>query len=366
MKLSVIILNYNVRHFLELCLDSVSAAIGGLDAEIIVVDNNSTDDSCKMVTEKFPKVKLISNTDNLGFAKGNNQGAQAATGEYICILNPDTVVAEDSFLTLLEFADGLDDLGALGCQLIDGSGRFLGESKRNIPGLKVAALKLMGQDRGYYARHLKPGEIGQVDILVGAYMLMKRHVFEAVGGFDERYFMYGEDIDLSYTLLKQGYKNYYHGQTVALHFKGESTRKDKVYRDRFYEAMLIFYKKHFNSGGLLMSIVKAGLNVASVFRRPPKAKPVQHSSYVYLGEKPPHGLKALWGDKLEIVSDIKTVKPGTTLVLNPEEMTFKDVITIMQVGGKLPVIRFKIMLKTSAFIIGSHDPNTKGEVIEIS
>ena len=221
------------------------AAAKEIDAEIIVVDNNSPDDSCEMIKRLFPSVKLIENKENFGFSKGNNIGVAEAKGEYLCILNPDTVVAEDTFRKILEFADSKSQLGIAGCQLIDGRGEFLPESKRHIPTPKVAFQKLFGNTKNYYTNALKPNEVGETDILVGAFMVLKRTIYNEVGGFDEDYFMYGEDIDLSYKVLKSGYVNYYYGNTAIIHFKGESTLKDKVYAKRFYGAMGIFYNKHF-------------------------------------------------------------------------------------------------------------------------
>ena len=187
MRLSVVILNYNVRYFLELCLKSVEAAIEDIEAEIIVVDNDSSDDSCTMVKELFPNVILIENKENYGFSKGNNIGVAKAKGEYICILNPDTVVAEDTFSRILNFTKTEDHLGIVGCQLIDGSGHFLLESKRNVPKPKVALKKLLGNSNSYYANHVETNSIGEVDILVGAFMLVKKQVYDIVGGFDEEY-----------------------------------------------------------------------------------------------------------------------------------------------------------------------------------
>ena len=217
MDLSVVILNYNVRYFLELCLHSVKAATEAIDAEIIVVDNNSSDDSCSMVKQLFPEVILIENKENLGFSKGNNQGVANAKGEYICILNPDTVVPEDAFSELLKFSKTKDNLGIIGCKLVDGSGKFLPESKRNIPVVKIALQKIRGNSTNYYANHVQESEVAKVDILVGAFMFMKQSVYNSLSGFDEDYFMYGEDIDLSYKAVKAGLDNYYFGTTTAIH-----------------------------------------------------------------------------------------------------------------------------------------------------
>ena len=214
MQLSVIILNYNVRCFLELCVLSVQNAIQNIEAEIIVIDNNSPDDSCEMMKQRFPNVKLIENKENSGFPKGNNIGVAIAQGEYICILNPDTVVAEDTFTKVLAFAKKQKDIGIVGVKLIDGMGNFLPESKRGIPTPFVAFTKITGLYKifpktfgKYYAQHLSENETGKAEILVGAFMLMKRELYNEIGGFDENCFMYSDDIDLSYSALEKGKTN---------------------------------------------------------------------------------------------------------------------------------------------------------------
>ncbi|MFK5891387.1 MAG: glycosyltransferase family 2 protein, partial [Flavobacteriaceae bacterium] len=199
MQLSVVIVSYNAVPFLELCLHSVVKAIENLDAEIIVVDNLSTDDTCQRIQEKFKDVKLIANTSNLGFATANNLGVLEANGDYVLILNPDTVVAEDTFINCLAFADNTKNLGALGVKLIDGGGYYLPESKRNFPTPLVTFYKMLGvksQKHAYYAKHVSENDTGKVAVLVGAFMFLKRDTYLFVKGFDTDYFMYGEDIDL--------------------------------------------------------------------------------------------------------------------------------------------------------------------------
>ena len=254
MQLSVIILNYNVRYFLEQCVLSVQEALSNIDGEIIVVDNNSSDASCQMMKTLFPNVKLIENKTNSGFPKGNNIGVAEAKGDYICILNPDTVVAEDTFEKILAFAEKQSDLGIVGCKLIDGTGKFLPESKRGIPSPWVAFTKITGLYHffpknklfnQYYAQDLNENETGKVAILVGAFMVMKRDLYSDLKGFDENCFMYSDDIDLSYRSLLKGKSNYYFHETSVIHYKGESTVKDKMYMKRFQDAMNFFYKKHF-------------------------------------------------------------------------------------------------------------------------
>jgi GT2 family glycosyltransferase len=261
MKLSIVIVNYNVRYFLELCLLSVQKASKNIESEIIVVDNVSSDGSCEMLVQNYPDVQLIQNTKNVGFSKANNQGVAKAKGEYVLILNPDTVVSETTFEKMLHFADQKINVGAIGAQLVDGAGVFLPESKRGIPTLKATFFKLTGLNakKGTYYNHgLDKDDNGQVEILVGAFMMLKKSVYQEIGGFDEDYFMYGEDIDLSFRLLKKGYQNYYFGATKTIHFKGESTRKDVRYLKHFHGAMEIFYKKHFKINIASKLLMKVG------------------------------------------------------------------------------------------------------------
>jgi len=257
MKLSIIIVNYNVKYFLEQCLYSVQKAIEHMDAEVFVVDNNSVDRSVEMVAEKFPWVKLIANKENTGFSVANNQAMRVAKGEYFLLLNPDTVVEEDTFTKSLAFMDAHPEAGGLGVKMVDGKGNFLPESKRGLPTPAVAFYKIFGLSSifpkskkfgAYHMGHLDNDQTNEVEILAGAYMLMRKKCLDEVGLLDETFFMYGEDIDLSYRILKGGYKNYYYPETRIIHYKGESTKKGSLnYVFIFYKAMIIFAKKHFSA-----------------------------------------------------------------------------------------------------------------------
>lgn len=259
MKLSVIIVNYNVKYFLQQCLQSVDKACKGLDTEVFVVDNNSKDGSVEMVQELFPEVKLIANKDNTGFSKANNQAMRVAKGEYILLLNPDTVVEEETFKKVCNFMDAHHDAGGLGVYMIDGKGNFLPESKRGLPTPAVAFYKIFGLSSlfpkskifgKYHLGYLDKNETHEIEVLSGAFMLMRKTVLDKVGLLDEDYFMYGEDIDLSYRITQGGFKNYYFADTKIIHYKGESTKKSSVnYVIVFYKAMVIFAKKHFAPGG---------------------------------------------------------------------------------------------------------------------
>ncbi|WP_400077790.1 glycosyltransferase family 2 protein [Winogradskyella sp. R77965] len=364
MKLSVVILNYNVRYFLELCLKSVEKAIETIDAEIIVIDNNSPDDSCKMISELFPSVKLIENKENLGFSKGNNIGVAHTKGEYLCILNPDTVVAEDTFTKLIAFAATKENVGIVGCELIDGKGEFLPESKRNIPSPEVSLKKILGNDKDYYANQLAIDSKGKVEVLVGAFMFLKKEVYEAVNGFDEDYFMYGEDIDLSYKVLKAGYDNYYFGETTVIHFKGESTLKDAKYAKRFYGAMQIFYKKHFKSHILFNMAVWLAIKLAYSLRKRPNSIKVTWQNIVIYSNEVEESLKTQLSKPVAIRTKIKDTIPDNTMVIyDLSILKTQDVIEDMKKKSKQENIVFRLLPKNSKFILGSDSAVARGEII---
>jgi len=274
MKLSVIIVNYNVTFFLEQCLYSVQKAMKDLQAEVIVVDNNSVDGSVEMLREKFPWVTCLANRDNRGFSRANNQAIRQAGGEYILLLNPDTVVEDDTFAKTVSFMDAHPDAGGLGVKMVDGKGRYLPESKRGLPTPAVAFYKISGLARlfpksktfgRYHLGYLDRDKTAEVEILSGAFMLLRKSALDKAGLLDEDFFMYGEDIDLSYRLLKAGYKNYYFPETRIIHYKGESTKKSSVnYVYVFYRAMAIFARKHFSqSNARIFSLL---IHVAIFFR----------------------------------------------------------------------------------------------------
>ena len=271
MKLSVIIVNYNVKHFLEQCLHSVYKAAKGIETEIFVVDNNSVDGSAQLIREKFPDLHFIENKENVGFSRANNQAIRIAKGKYILLLNPDTVVEEDTFSKVIDFMEKHYEAGGLGVKMIDGKGAFLPESKRGLPTPWVAFYKMFGLSKlfpnsrkfgKYHLSYLSENEIHAVDVLAGAFMLMRKETLDKVGLLDETFFMYGEDIDLSYRIILGGYKNYYFPETTIIHYKGESTKKGSLnYVKVFYNAMIIFARKHFSGGkaGIFAFIIQMAI-----------------------------------------------------------------------------------------------------------
>jgi len=263
MKLSVVIVNYNVKYFLTQCLLSVEKAIityeekyGQHLIEVFVVDNNSDDNSCSYIKENFPGVILTENKKNVGFSKANNQAIKQSKGEFVLLLNPDTIIPEDTFVKILEFADNNPDAGGIGVKMINGEGRFLPESKRAFPSPSVSFYKIFGVSKlfpkskrfgKYHLTYLSDNEINEVEVLPGAFMLIRKNALEKAGLLDEAFFMYGEDIDLSYRIVESGFKNYYFPEVEIIHYKGESTKKGSLnYVFMFYNAMIIFAKKHFS------------------------------------------------------------------------------------------------------------------------
>ncbi|WP_366184236.1 glycosyltransferase family 2 protein [Flavobacterium ovatum] len=386
MQLSVIILNYNVQYFLELCLLSVQSAVENIDAEIIVVDNNSPDGSCAMVRERFPHVKLIENKQNSGFPKGNNIGVAEAIGEYICILNPDTVVAEDTFIKVLAFAKKQKNLGIIGVKLIDGAGNFLPESKRGVPTPWVAFTKITALYKlfpkvvcfgKYYASHLTKNQTGQVEILVGAFMVVQRQLYKDIGGFDEDCFMYSDDIDLSFMALKKGKNNFYFHETTVIHFKGESTIKDETYMKRFQEAMNFFYKKHFKVSMLFSIFMKLGIlffSFVKMFQGKSKIKnEIEH--FVLFSKdknlanrlntviKKNLDFRDLNAEKLVFLESNANNSP-VEIILDAHFVTFKECIGFMELQ-KNNNCTFKIIPKNTDFLIGSDNSIERGTVIKI-
>ena len=271
MILSIIIVNYNVKHFLEQCLYSVLKAAEHIGSvEVFVVDNNSSDNSMKYLLPKFPTVTFIENKENLGFSKANNVALKQCKGEYVLFLNPDTIVTEDCFSTCLNFFKEHNDCASIGVRMLDGTGKFLPESKRSFPSPLTSFYKLVGLAflfpksrifNQYALGYLDENKHHEVDVLAGAFLMVSKAVIDKVGSFDETFFMYGEDVDLSFRLQQSGLKNYYLGELPIIHFKGESTKRGSLnYVKMFYNAMSIFVSKHY--GGSKARVFAMVINCA--------------------------------------------------------------------------------------------------------
>ena len=376
MKLSVIILNYNVCNFLRQAILSVQSAIENIEAEIIIIDNNSPDDSCAMVRAEFPELLLIENKENIGFGRANNQAVEQAKGEYVCILNPDTAVAPDVFDKCLDFIKATPDCGAVGVRLIDGTGDFLPESKRNLPTPKVSLSKITGskkQDNTYYANHVAEEATGAVTVLPGAFMFMRRSLYNKVGGFDKAFFMYGEDIDLSYSIEKAGYKNYYLGSAHVLHYKGESSQQDKVYLDRFYGAMHIFYKKHFSKNFFQDGLIYLGIEVTKLLkgfslRKKKTALPTTEIIYLLSEEQElydrlkNHYAKPIYQLKLEELPDVDL--ENAKIIWDANKYDYGIILENMRRFSSNG-IRYRIRPRNTWQLIGSDRSDEKGSVVNV-
>lgn len=246
MKLSIVIVSYNVRRYLNQCLESVRAASEGLDTEVFVVDNASTDDTLTVLPSRFPEVHFIANEDNLGFSCANNQAIRVSHSPYVLLLNPDTRIEKNTLKDALCFMDAHPKAGGVGVMMLDENGLRAPESRRAIPTPWVSAMKMLGFPKRYYMSHLPWDAPCQIEVISGAFCLLRKEALDQVGLLDEGFFMYGEDIDLSYRLLKGGWENWYLPLPI-IHYKGKSTRKtDFRYVHVFYQAMLIFFQKHYS------------------------------------------------------------------------------------------------------------------------
>ena len=269
MKLTVVIVSYNVRDYIAQCLHSLRSALQGLEAEVYVVDNHSHDDTVAYLREQFPEVTVIASNHNLGFARANNIAIRQTQGSYVLLLNPDTIVAETTISEALTFMDDHPEAGGLGVRMLRDDGFDAKESRRGLPTPSVAFYKMSGlcsrfpksrRFGHYYMGYLPWDEPAQIEVISGAFCLLRREALDKIGLLDEDFFMYGEDIDLSYRLLKGGYQNWYLPAKI-LHYKGESTQKSSFrYVHVFYDAMLIFFRKHYAHASLLLSLpIKAAI-----------------------------------------------------------------------------------------------------------
>lgn len=371
-RISVIIVNYNARYFLKNCIHSILSSDMMNEIEIIIVDNASTDGSCEMLGTDFPDIQCIANDENIGFGKANNQGVKLAHGDYILILNPDTMLAENTLSKAIEFAENQNSFGALGVHFIDGAGKYLPESKRNFPNLKVAGAKLVGYSKFYYANDIAQNDVTEVEVLTGAFMFIKKEVYNRIHGFDEDFFMYGEDIDLSYRIFKAGFKNFYLGTSKVLHFKGESTIKDKFYLRNFYGALGIFYKKHFPDRVVLAHIVDALIQVIITIKSALGTRKVSEvlvvKDWVYVGKNKKlfDRLKTLFSDpKAVALKEVEeAISNHQVVFFDSKELASSHIIKAIS-NPEFDQVKKRIISEDHRFYLGSDSSNTRGEVVHI-
>ena len=371
MKVSAIIVSYKVPYHLLLCLGSLKKALTPLDSEIIVVDNASNDQTSSLVSKHFPQVKYIQNQTNDGFSGANNIGIKEAQGEYICLINPDTVISENCISSAIKKHESLDKAGILGVRLIDGTGNFLPESKINKLTLRVAAFKMLGFSSSYYNNNLHSADEGKTSTLVGAFMCFRKQDYQKVDGLDERYFMYGEDIDLSYQFSKAGFNNYYLGKESILHFKGESTLRDEVYFKRFFGSVELFFKKHYTNSKFILSVISFFFIIAKWFKKSDMEKRNRLTSSfesIYLIGEDSEFLPLL---KSSFNKPVKTLEFNTAenfnfhdslIVFNPESLSYQQIIKLMLKYRNSDNI-FRIKLVNQNVLIGSDSSTSQGKVV---
>lgn len=389
MVLSVIIVNYNVKYFLEQCLCSVQKAIAGIDAEIIVIDNNSQDGSVEYLQSLFPSVIFLINKKNLGFGKANNIALQQAKGKYILFLNPDTIVAEDCFTHCITFLENTANAGAAGVRMIDGSGNFLPESKRSFPSPLSSFYKLIGLAslfpsskifNRYALGNLDQHKIHEIDVLAGAFMMIKKEVLEKVKGFDESFFMYGEDIDLSYRIQQSGYAIYYLGETSIIHFKGESVKKQNInYVRMFYNAMNVFVGKHYNRiASFIFSVfIKAAIGIRTIMAL---LAPLFHFSSSFQNKNTKTFIIGSVAEQQEVLLILQNAGFENKNLIMPENnnissiersnarkvifcegsLKYSEIISLIQ---SVPPVSFRFHAAGSKSIVGSDSKKGFGETI---
>jgi N-acetylglucosaminyl-diphospho-decaprenol L-rhamnosyltransferase len=385
MILSVVIISYNVKFFLEQCLCSLKKAIEGSHltdghTEVFIVDNASSDGSLEFLIPLFPSFHFISNNENMGFAKANNQAASQCMGEYVLFLNPDTILAEDSLELCLSLFKSVPDAGAVGLHMIDGAGNYLKESKRGFPTPRASFFKIIGLASllprskffsEYYMGYLHENSTHAVDVLSGAFMMIKKKVFDLAGGFDEQFFMYAEDIDLSFRVRLAGFQNYYLSKTTIIHFKGESTRKDSRYVKIFYDAMELFMKKHFsdNISSFRFHFLTAGVRVSrtiaylqSPFKKSTK-QPLKPRMIFIKGEPGEKEKWEQWCAALDIpVSDNEKDAQEIIYCESPRR-PWKSIIA--EILNNKNRYRYKFSGSGTHAAVGSYSSRGQGEVFEI-
>ena len=372
MEVSVIIVSYKVPHLVLLCLESLQTALKDLKSEIIVVDNASGDNTQALVQEFFPEVNYIQSKTNDGFSIANNKGIDIAKGEYIFLINPDTVIGEDSIISALKKHRSLPKCGILGVQLVDGTGHFLPESKINELSLKVAALKFLGNDKAFYNKDIKSDGEGETATLVGAFMCFKKEDYQSVEGLDDNYFMYGEDIDLSYQFIKKGYKNYYLGKTSIIHYKGESTLKDKVYFNRFFTSVKYYFQKHYTNSKWIVSLLSLFFYIAKWTKKAEIVKKERNkvvynriycvtTSDALIDKLNTYFKKEV--HKTDPVSLVQTDLNKDYIIFDKDCLSVNEVISLMK---KLTQHEnyFRIKLSALDTLVGSDSSTSQGEVIQ--
>lgn len=354
-----------------LCLESLEQATQGIDAEIIVVDNASGDNTKTLVHQYYPKVNYIQSKSNDGFSIANNKGIAEAKGEYILLINPDTVISESAIINAIRKHQSIPDCGILGVQLVDGTGHFLPESKINQLTLKVALLKFLGFPKSFYNHNLHEDDEGETATLVGAFMCFKKRDYQLVEGLDDNYFMYGEDIDLSFQFIRKGFRNYYLGKENILHFKGESTLKDKAYFKRFFASVKYYFQKHYTNSKWSVGLLSLFFVIAKWTKKSDMVKKHRIASdfnqIVCVTDS-----EALIGKLSErFEREVVKIKPGTFeqevlqndyIIFDKKCLTVDEIIQLMKKTSKGENF-FRIKPENFDVLLGSDSSTSQGEIV---
>lgn len=366
MDVSVIIVSYNCKNFLDICIDSVLSSFSNISGEIIIIDNNSTDGTKKFLNKYKDSIILIQNNTNLGFARANNIGSANAKGKFLFFLNPDTIIGEDLIENYISFYTTKKNIGLLSCRMVDGRGNFLAESKRNTPTKSIALKKIFNLKTGYYSE-LDKYEFGKVDVLCGANIFVQKNKFNELGKFNEKYFMYGEDIELSVKSKLKGYDNYYLGKNSIIHFKGESNNDYFKHIKIFYEAIYIYQKNMGSSSHFLNMFTNVFLKFVILFKlisTPKKSTPNNIDfENIYLFSDKNYQTIIDRFPKLKSIMKIEEIKHSSYVILDPNYLSYQEIIDLIQ-NHKSQIFYF--LSKDLSFLINSPNKEFQGNIINLT
>ena len=366
MDVSVIIVSYNCKNFLEICIDSVLSSFSNISGEIIIIDNNSTDGTKKFLRKFKHNIILIENNTNLGFARANNLGFANAKGKFLLFLNPDTIIGENLIENYIKFYSSKKNVGLLSCRMVDGRGEFLPESKRNTPSKSIALKKIFNLNAGYYSE-LDAYEFGKVDVVCGANIFVEKNKFNELGMFNEKYFMYGEDIELSIKSKLKGYDNYYSGKNSIIHFKGESNDDYFRHIKNFYGAISIYQKNMGSSSHLLNMLTNVFLKLVILFKlisipKKSMAKNIDFENIFLFSDKHYQTISDRF-PKVKSIIKIEEIKIGSYVILDPNFLSYQEIIDLIQ-NNKSQIFYF--LSKDLSFLINSPSKQFQGNIINLT
>jgi GT2 family glycosyltransferase len=363
---SVIIVSYNCKNFLDICINSVLSSFSNISGEIIIIDNNSTDGTKKFIRKFKDNIVFIQNNTNLGFARANNIGSANAKGKFLLFLNPDTIISENLIENYIKFYYSKKNIGLLSCRMVDGRGDFLPESKRNTPTKLIALKKIFNLNTGYYSE-LDTYEFGKVDVLCGANIFVKKNKFNELGKFNEKYFMYGEDIELSVKSKLRGYENYYLGKNSIIHFKGESNDDYFRHLKNFYGAISIYQKNMGSSSHLLNILTDVFLKFVILFKlisipKKSTAKNIDFENIFLFSDKHYQTISDRF-PKVKSIMKIEETKHESSVILDPNFLSYQEIIDLIQ-NNKSQTFYF--LSKDSSFLINSSNKEFQANIINLT